>query len=117
MSLCIRHLKPKCAKCGHPHKMKFCGVIFEYCFGMGHVEDRCKHQKDRKTLFTSNNYLEVLVDDDEVTFEHLNRLCGTKHDIFSEVRIPRRRLPVETHDVEVDNDKEVGHVDMLEKAP
>lgn len=90
MCLCIRHLKRKCAKCGHPHKMKFCGVRCGYCFGMGHVEDIFKCQNDRKTLFTSNNYLEVLVDDDEATLEHLNRLCGMKHDIFSGVNIPRR---------------------------
>ncbi len=57
---------------------------------MGHVEDIFKCQNDRKTLFTSNNYLEVLVDDDEATLEHLNRLCGMKHDIFSGVNIPRR---------------------------
>jgi hypothetical protein len=29
-----RNLKPKCGKCGLPHKMENCG----YCSGMGHIE-------------------------------------------------------------------------------
>jgi hypothetical protein len=29
-----RNLKPKCGKCGLPHRMENCG----YCNGMGHIE-------------------------------------------------------------------------------
>jgi hypothetical protein len=59
----IGNLKPKCAKCGLPHKTKFCGVRCGYCFGMGHIENKCwKHGKDGKTSFSTNNYLEVLGD-------------------------------------------------------
>jgi hypothetical protein len=66
----IGDLKLKCAKCGLPHKMELCGVRCGYCLGMGHNEDRCsKWGKDGKTPFASNNYLEVLVNDEEVTLE------------------------------------------------
>jgi hypothetical protein len=37
----IRDLKPKCVKCGLPHKMDDCGVKCGYYFGMGHTEDKC----------------------------------------------------------------------------
>jgi hypothetical protein len=39
--------------------------------------------------------VEVLVDDEATTLEQLNRLCGTKHNIFSNTKIPRRRMLVE----------------------
>ncbi len=42
------------------------------------------------------------MDDEVVTFEQLNRLCGTKHDIFSEARMPRRRLPFEMQQPKMD---------------
>jgi hypothetical protein len=42
-----------------------------------------------KTPIATNNYLEVMVDDEETTLEQLNRLCGAKHDVFSRARIPR----------------------------
>jgi hypothetical protein len=63
---------------------------------MDHTEYRCwKNGKDGKALSATNNYLEILVDDQEAALEQLIRLCGTKHHIFSRARIPRRRLPVE----------------------
>ncbi len=66
----IGDLKLKCAKCGLPHKTKLCGIRCGYCFGMGYTEERCwKCEKDVKASFASNNYLEVLVDDDEATLE------------------------------------------------
>jgi len=37
-------------------------------------------------------------------------LCGTKHDIFSRTKIQKRRLHVETLDVEVTNEGETKHV-------
>jgi hypothetical protein len=37
----------------------------------------------------------MLMDDDATTFEQLNKLCGSKHDIFFGVQMPRRRLIVE----------------------
>jgi hypothetical protein len=63
-----------------------------------------------KTISTSNNYLEVLVNNEKVTLEQLNKLCDTKHDIFSRTRIPKRRLHVETLDVEVGDEGETKYV-------
>jgi hypothetical protein len=42
----------------------------------------------------ANNYLKVLVDDEEAMLEQLNHFNGTKHDIFLGAKIPRRRLPI-----------------------
>jgi hypothetical protein len=103
----IGNMKLKCAKCGLPHKMENCRVKCGYCYGMRHIENKCwKQGKDGKTTSTSNNYLEVLVNDEEATLEQLNMLCGTKYDIFSRARIPTRRLPVEIPNVEITNEGE-----------
>jgi hypothetical protein len=52
------------------HKTKVCGVRCGYYSGMGHTENQCwKHGKDGKAPFVANNYLEVLIDDKEVTSE------------------------------------------------
>lgn len=37
----IGDMKPKCAKCGIPHKMELCGVRCGYCSCMGHTRDMC----------------------------------------------------------------------------
>jgi hypothetical protein len=51
---------------------------------MGHIEDMCwKKSKDAKPHATTNNYLKMLMDDEATTFEKFNKLCGSKHDIFS----------------------------------
>lgn len=39
-------------------------------------------------------------------------LCNTKHDIFFGAKIPKRRLPVETLDVEVTTEGEIECVDF-----
>jgi len=33
--------RPKCAKCGMPHRTENCGVKCSFCVGLGHSEDRC----------------------------------------------------------------------------
>jgi len=33
--------RPKCAKCGMPHRTENCGVKCTYCAGLGHSEDKC----------------------------------------------------------------------------
>jgi hypothetical protein len=33
--------RPKCAKCGMPHRTENCGVKCFFCAGLGHSEDRC----------------------------------------------------------------------------
>jgi hypothetical protein len=57
-------------------------------------------------------FLKVLVDGENATLEELNRLCGAKHDAFTKTRIPRRRLPMETIEGKIVEDREVGHVDL-----
>jgi hypothetical protein len=93
--------------------MKKYGVKCGYCSIMGHTEDKCwKHGKDGKMPFATNNYLEVLVNDENATLEKLNCLCGTKHDIFTRTIIPRRHLLVESTDEETPDDHGIGHVDV-----
>jgi hypothetical protein len=35
-----------------------------------------------------------LVDDEKATLSELNHICGGDQHVFSEVRIPKRRLPI-----------------------
>jgi len=37
----IKDLKPKCGKCGLPHKTNNCGLQCGYYNNMGHIEERC----------------------------------------------------------------------------
>jgi hypothetical protein len=37
----LNEARPKCAKCGMPHRTENCGVKCSYCAGLGHSEDRC----------------------------------------------------------------------------
>jgi hypothetical protein len=65
---CLRlnEARPKCAKCGMPHRTENCGIKCNYCTGLGHSEDRCwKKAKDEKSPSGAANYLEVLVNDEE----------------------------------------------------
>jgi len=42
----------------------------------------------------SANFLEVMLDDEEATLQQLNKLCGSEN-LFSYIRVPRRKMPVE----------------------
>jgi len=87
--------RPKCAKCGMPHRTENYGVKCSFCAGLGHSEDRCwKKPKDGKAHPRSANFLEVLLNDEEATLHQLNKLCGNEN-IFSYTRVPRRRMPIE----------------------
>jgi predicted aspartyl protease len=87
--------RPKCAKCGMPHRTENCGVKCSFCAGLGHSEDRCwKKPRDGKTHPGSANFLEVMLDDEEATLHQLNKLCGGEN-LFSYTRVPRRRMHVE----------------------
>jgi hypothetical protein len=86
--------RPKCAKCGMPHRTENCGVKCSFCAGLGHSEDRCwKRPKDGKVHPGSANFLEVLLNDEEATLHQLNELCGNEN-LFSHTRVPRRRMLV-----------------------
>jgi hypothetical protein len=71
-SICLRigDLKPKCGKCGLPHKTKNCGLQCGYYNHMGHAKEWCwKKRKEPKPNFVANNYLEALIDDEATTLE------------------------------------------------
>jgi hypothetical protein len=87
------NLKPKCAKCGGAQKMKNHILKCYFYLGMGHMEDNCWKKNDKGT-FASTNFLEVMVNDEETTPTELNRLCGVKNNIFSSVKMPKKRLHV-----------------------
>jgi len=91
----LNDARPKCAKCGMPHRTENCGVKCSYCAGLGHSEDRCwKKPKNEKSPSGAANYLEVLISDEAATLKQLNKLCGSEN-ILSHTRVPRRRVPVE----------------------
>jgi hypothetical protein len=57
--------RPKCAKCGMPHRTENCGMKCSCCSGLGHSEDKCwKKPKDGKSHFGAANFLEVLLNDE-----------------------------------------------------
>ncbi len=87
--------RPKCAKCGLPHRTDNCGVKCSFCSGLGHSEYKCwKKSKDGKSYTGTANFLEILLNDEEATLQQLNKLCGDEN-VFSYTRVPRRRMPVE----------------------
>ncbi len=45
---------------------------------------------------TIMNYLEVMVDDEEVVRNQLDRICGKNQDLFSHTKIQRHRVLVDT---------------------
>ncbi len=90
----LNEARPKCAKCGMPHRTENCGIKCTFCSGLGHSEDRCwKKPKDGKSHSRTTNFLEVLLNDEATTLQQLNKLCGDEN-LFSYTRVPRRRVPV-----------------------
>ncbi len=64
------------------------------CSGMGYTEDKC-WKKNNKGPSASTNFLEVMVNDEETTLVELNHLCGVNNNIFSSVKMLKRRLHVQ----------------------
>ncbi len=61
---------PKCAKCDMPHRTKNCGIKCTFCAGLNHSEDICwKKPKHGKFHSGAVNFLEVLLNDEEVTMQ------------------------------------------------
>ncbi|CAK9225727.1 unnamed protein product [Sphagnum troendelagicum] len=87
--------RPKCAKCGMPHRTDNYGVKCSFCSGLGHSEDMCwKKSKDGRSNSAAANFLEVMLDDEAATAEQLNRFCENEN-VFSYTRIPMQRQHVE----------------------
>jgi hypothetical protein len=90
----LNEARPKCAKCGMPHRTENCGIKCTFCSGLGHSKDRCwKKPKDGKSHSGIANFLEVLLNDEVATLQQLNKLCGDEN-LFSYTRVLRRRVPV-----------------------
>ncbi len=68
-----------------------------FCGGLGHTKECCWKKKDLKIGVATTNYLEVLVDDEVVVQNQLDKICGNNHDLFSHIRVPRRRIHVEVN--------------------
>ncbi len=78
-----------------PHRTENCGIKCSFCAGLGHSKDRCWGKpKDGKVQSGAANFVEVLLNDEQATFQQLNRLCGDEK-VFSYTRVPRRRMPIE----------------------
>ncbi len=91
----LNEARPKCTKCGMPHRIENYRIKCTYCLGLGHSEDRCwKKPKDGKSPSGAANFLEVLLSDEAATLQQLNKLCGSEN-LFSHTRVPRKRIPVE----------------------
>jgi hypothetical protein len=81
--------RPKCAKCGMPHRTENCGVKCSFCSGLGHSEYRCwKKSKDGRSNSGAVNFLEVLLNDEAATAQQLDRFCENEN-VFSYTRLPR----------------------------
>jgi len=66
----LNEARPKCAKCGMPHKIKNCGIKCTFCSRLGHSEDRCwKKPKDGKSQSGTTNFLEALLNDEATTMQ------------------------------------------------
>jgi hypothetical protein len=87
------NLRPKCVKCGEGHKIKNYGLKLSFCLGMGHTKDKC-WEKNGEGPSTFMNFLEVLVNDEEAALTKLNWLCGVKHNDFSNIQMPKKRMPI-----------------------
>jgi len=91
----LNEARPKCAKCGMPHRTENYGIKCTFCSGLGHSKDRCwKKPKDGKSHSGIANFLEVLLNDEAATLQQLNKLCGDEN-LFSYTRVLRRRVPVD----------------------
>ncbi len=58
---------PKCGKCCGGHRVENCGIRCSFCNGLGHSKDYYWKKKDTKPSNSTASYLEVLVNDEEVT--------------------------------------------------
>jgi hypothetical protein len=68
----------------------------------------CWKKKDLKTCVATTNYLEVMVDDEEIIQNQLGKICGNGHDLFSHTNVVKRWLLVDT------TTKELEGVELLE---
>jgi hypothetical protein len=58
--------------------------------GLGHIGERCGEKKDSKLGAATNNYLEVLVNDEKMVQIQLDKdkVCEDNYDLFLHIRVP-----------------------------
>jgi hypothetical protein len=54
-------------------------------------------EKNLKNGSIVANFLEVFVDDDEAILAQLSKTCGPNYNVFSHVKVPRIRIPMNVH--------------------
>ncbi len=87
--------RPNCKKCGGLHKMEIFGSQSIFCNGLGHPKEWC-WKKIYSKLGATTNYLEVMINDEEITKIQLNKICGSSHELFIHTTIHGRWLHVDT---------------------
>jgi hypothetical protein len=65
------------------------GLRCNFYRGLGHIKECCYKKKDPKTSATTTNYLEVMVDDEKVIKNQLDKICESDHDFFSHIKVPK----------------------------
>jgi hypothetical protein len=61
---------------------------------MGHTKDRC-WKKNGKDPSTCANFLNMLINYKEATLTNSNQLSGIKHNVFSKIKMPKRKMHVQ----------------------
>ncbi len=104
--------RPKCLKCGGLHRIENCGLKCNFCGGLGYTKESCWKKKDPKTSATIMNYLEIMIDDEEVVRNQLDVICENNQDLFSHTKIQRHRVLVDTM---VGGQDEVDEKDLAQR--
>jgi hypothetical protein len=77
------------------HGTKNCEIKCFFYLRLGHSKDMCsKKPKDGKSNSKTTKFWEVLMDDEKVNIQQLNKLCGNEN-FFSYTWVPRRRMLIE----------------------
>jgi hypothetical protein len=57
------------------------GSWSNFCNGLGHTKEQCWKKKYSKPGIATN-YLEVMINDEEITKIQLDKICGSSHELF-----------------------------------
>jgi hypothetical protein len=74
-------------------KQNISSVRCNFYGGMGHIENKC-WKKNPKNGTIVTKYLKALIDDKKATLTKLNRIYVFIYDVFSHVRVPKRKIPM-----------------------
>ncbi len=74
-------------------KQKNYGARCNFYGGMGHIEDKSWKKNPKNETIVAKK-LKALINDEDATLAQLNRIYGFNYDVFSHVRIPKRKIPM-----------------------